>query len=232
MSYDDGDDRAEIAAYQLFSKFDRHAYPVPDGKIQALQLDECLTPDDFERLIARLANPPDVRSVKAHRLGKRGSKQGGVDVVVLDPLAHKCDYYEGKRVQHIAKGQITAWVERFLSGEHAGDARKFFLCTTYEVFQSTELASEWKRCAARLARDEIDSELWDGQAIQTLLRYRRDIVSELFGDSVADRYCAPTLCRGQAFSDGPIREVVNFKGRLRAAARSCSEIGIPASNAV
>ncbi len=189
MGFDHQNETNEIAVEELFSKFERQSNPVVDGKIEQLPLHEHLTPDNFERLIARLADPADGKSVRAFRFGKSGSTQGGIDVMVVDSTARKCDYYEGKRWAHIAKGDITAWVNKFLQGPHAADARKFVLCTTLNVFEVTELALEWKECAKLLADHKIDGDLWDGVHIHTLLRRRRPIVSELFGDDVADRYC-------------------------------------------
>jgi hypothetical protein len=184
---------SEISAEELFSKFERQSDPVVDGKIEQLPLHDCLTPDNFERLIARLADPEDGMSVRAFRYGTSGSTQGGVDVMVIDSAAHKCDYYEGKRWARIAKGDITAWVEKFLYGPHATDAGKFVLCTTFNVFKVTELALEWKECVKLLAARQINADLWDGDKIHTLLRRRYDVVSELFGDDVAERYCVPEI---------------------------------------
>ncbi|WP_412478509.1 hypothetical protein [Azonexus sp. IMCC34839] len=189
MAFDHQDETSEISLEKLFSKFERQPDPVIDSKIEQLPLHDCLTPDNFERLIARLADPADGMSVRAFRYGKSGSTQGGVDVMVIDATSRKCDYYEGKRWASIAKGDITAWVDKFLCGPHSADARKFVLCTTFNVFEVTELALEWKECAKLLATREIDGDLWDGVKIHTLLRRRRPIVSELFGDDVADRYC-------------------------------------------
>lgn len=189
MAFDHQDETNEVSAQALFSRFDRQSDPVVDGKIELLPLHDRLTPDNFERLIARLADPTDGMLVRAFRYGKSGSAQGGVDVMVFDSTARKCDYYEGKRWARIAKGDITAWVDKFLHGPHVADARKFVLCTTFNVFEVTDLALEWKECAKLLAAHEIDGDLWDGAKIHTLLRRRRPIVSELFGDDVADRYC-------------------------------------------
>lgn len=189
MDFDHSHQESEISAERLFSKFERQPEPVVDGKIELLPLHEGLTPENFERLIARLADPADGMSVRAFRYGKSGSTQGGVDVMVVDSTARKCDYFEGKRWACIAKGDITAWVSKFLQGPHAADARRFVVCTTFNVFEVTALATEWKECAKLLAAHKIDGDLWDGAKIHTLLRHRRPIVSELFGDDVADRYC-------------------------------------------
>lgn len=193
MAIDHQDKTNEIGVNKLLSKFERQPYPVADGKIERLPLHDHLTPDNFERLIARLADPADGMSVRAFRYGKSGSTQGGVDVMVIDSTASKCDYYEGKRWASVAKGNISDWVGKFLDGPHVTDARKFVLCTTFNVFESTELTLEWKECAKLLAAREIDGDLWDGTKIHALLRRRRPIVSELFGDDVADRYCVPEL---------------------------------------
>lgn len=189
----DHPDQNEVSADQLFSKFDRQPDPVVDAKIDLLPLHERLTPDNFERLVARLAAPPDGTSVRAIRYGKSGSSQGGIDVVCIDPIAGKCDYYEGKRWEHIRKGDITAWVDKFLCGPHVSDARKFVICTTFDVAKVTDLVLEWKACALLLAAREIAGELWDGAEILRMLRRKHAVVSELFGDDVADRFCVQEI---------------------------------------
>lgn len=193
MDFEHQNEMNEIGLDKLFSKFEQQSDPVIDGKIELLPLHDRLTPDNFERLIARLADPADGMSVRAFRYGKSGSTQGGIDVMVFDSISRKWDYYEGKRWASIAKGDITSWVNKFLHGPHSADARKFVVCTTFNVFEVTALALEWKECAKLLAEHEIDGDLWDGTKIHTLLRHRRSIVSELFGNDVADRFCVQEL---------------------------------------
>lgn len=195
LNSDHQDEANEISIEKLFSNFKRQPMPVVDSKIEKLPLHEYLDSDDFERLIARLADPPDGKSVRAFRYGKSGSTQGGVDVIVFDSITRKYDFYEGKRWVRISKGDITTWVNKFLEGPHAVHARKFTLCTTFNVFEVTGLAHEWNECVELLARHEITGDLWDGTKIHSLLRYRRPIVSELFGEDVADRYCVQDFGR-------------------------------------
>ena len=185
-------ERKEISIERLFSNFDRQPQAVVDGKISKLPFED-VTPENFERLIARLAESPTGSRVQAFRYGKPGSTQEGIDVVVIDARAGLCDYYEGKRRAKVAKGQITAWIEKFLAGEHSADARRFVICTTFNVFEVTDLAKEWKHCAMLLAKHEIDGDLWDGQKIQDMLRHRPDIVREMFSDEVASRFCVLAL---------------------------------------
>jgi hypothetical protein len=72
VASDHEDDRKEIRIDSLFSKFDRQPDAVVDGKIELLPLHDRLTPENFERLIARLADPVDGASVQAFRYGKSG----------------------------------------------------------------------------------------------------------------------------------------------------------------
>lgn len=193
MAQDHNEESIEIGPEGLFLSLNRQCAPVVDGKIKSLPLHDQLSPDDFERLIARLADPSDGMSVRAFRYGKSGSTQGGIDVMIIDTRSRKCDYFEGKRWSTIKRGDITAWVDKFLGGPHAADARKFVLCTTFNVFEITDLALEWKECSKSLAAKEIEGDLWDGHHIHQLLRHRSAIVSELFGDDVAERYCVPDI---------------------------------------
>ena len=193
MGFEHRNDMNEVDLDKLFSKFERQPDPVIDGKIELLPLHDRLSPENFERLIARLADPAEGISVRAFRYGKVGSTQGGIDVMVFDSISRKWDYYEGKRWANVAKGDITSWVKKFLEGPHSADARKFVICTTFNVFEVTQLALEWKECIKLLVEREIDGDLWDGRKIHTLLRHRRSIVSELFGNDVADRFCVQEL---------------------------------------
>lgn len=54
MDFEYQNEKNEIGLDKLFSKFDRQTDPVIDGKIELLPLHDRLTPDNFERLIARL----------------------------------------------------------------------------------------------------------------------------------------------------------------------------------
>ncbi|MDT7517012.1 hypothetical protein [Rhodoferax mekongensis] len=193
MDSDRKEDRDEISVERLFSKFEPITDPVVHGKIEHLPLHESLTAENFERLVARLAAPANSLSISAFRFGKQGSTQGGVDVLAFDPVSRKWDCYEGKRWTHISQGNITSWVEKFLIGSHAKDARRFVICTSFDVFKVTALANEWKQCAKRLADHHIEGQLWDGAEIQTKLRHRPDIVEELFGEGISESFCLRTL---------------------------------------
>jgi hypothetical protein len=180
----------EIQTSELFAPMERQPEWIARPKIESLPLNE-LTSVNFEKLVARLADPPRGVPLQAFRYGKSGSTQGGIDVICIDAAAQKCDCYEGKRVVQIRAGQLRSWVDRFLSGDHVKDARSFTLCTTCPVSESTSLMQEWKECAFLLGRHGIAANLWDPDKVLHLLRQRPDIVSELFGDEVARNYCTP-----------------------------------------
>lgn len=165
---------------------------VVDPKIKLLPFED-ISPEDFERLIARLANPSNSTSVRTHLYGSRGSTQGGIDVILNDPLAQRFECFECKHRSKIVKGDITVWVRKFLEGPHSDEATRFVVSTSFNVAGSTGLLDEWRRCAALLTDRKIDSDLWDESAINRLLRYRRDIVAEFFGDMVADRFCVQAI---------------------------------------
>lgn len=144
--------------------------------------------------------------MQAFRYGKSGSTQRGIDVIRIDAAAKKCDCYEGKRVEAVSRGNINDWVDRFLAGPHASDARSFYLCTTYRVSEHTELILEWKEVAKRLSDRGINGQLWDHEQLHQLLRKRRDIVSELFGEEVADGFCFQDEPSIELPQDEPFRD--------------------------
>ena len=78
VASDQQDDASEIDADKLFSKFERHSDPVVEGKIELLPLHDRLRPENFERLIARLADPVAGAAVQGRCYGKSGSTQGGI----------------------------------------------------------------------------------------------------------------------------------------------------------
>ncbi|MBB1627681.1 hypothetical protein [Achromobacter sp. UMC71] len=165
--------------------------PWLDAQIEALPLHGHLSPDNFERLIYRIAAQGMRDEMQAYRYGGRGSTQGGIDVIVLDPSGNRHDVYEAKRVQSISKGDMTKWVEKFLNGKHASRAKRYVLCTTFLVEQDTGLLDEWISIAECLGERGIGSELMHGARIQEWLKRRREIVVDMFGEAAAKRFCVP-----------------------------------------
>ncbi|MFD0131828.1 hypothetical protein ACFVHT_23195, partial [Bacillus subtilis] len=155
-----------------------------------------ITPENFEKLVARLANCAPSAMFRAQRIGKSGSAQSGIDVQCRVFDSDRFDCYEAKRVVEIRRGTLKKWVGSFLEGTHADTAASFHLCTTYAVSDETALQEEWKDCERLLLDRQIHPHLWDRAVLNDLLREQWQIVAELYGEGVANGFCvsaAPPL---------------------------------------
>lgn len=180
----------DVALEVLFDRLQRQPELVAQPKSSRLPLHD-ITPENFEKLVVRLASAEPGAKLKARRYGKSGATQSGLDVQRLDPDSSRFACYEAKRVIDIRRGTLTRWVEGFLSGKHAANACSFYLCTTYAVSEETNLADEWSQCEKLLLARQIHPHLWDRVALEDLLRNHWPIVLELYGETVANGFCVP-----------------------------------------
>ncbi|MCF7751448.1 hypothetical protein KQ945_11855 [Bacillus subtilis subsp. subtilis] len=180
----------EVALDDLREPMQRQPEPVAQPKSDRLPLHD-ITPDNFEKLVVRLANARPGVKLRARRYGKSGSTQSGIDVQCLDPDSGRWACYEAKRVAGIRDGTLSDWVSRFLGGKHASTASSFHLCTTYAVSDETALLDEWAQCEKQLLALRIHPHLWDRAALDDMLRDHWRIVAELYGETVANGFCVP-----------------------------------------
>lgn len=163
---------------------------VIDSKLKALPFDSELTWDDFERLIVRLVRYSLSGTIQnSFRYGRQGQKQHGIDIVAFNAATADTFVLQCKHVKTISRGDITKWIREFLTGERRKGVKKYFLCTSFSIETDTALVDEWKEAAFLLFEEKIDSALWDYGELQNLLRYTEPIVSELFGEAAAERFC-------------------------------------------
>lgn len=184
------DTDALVTLEQLGEPMDRQLELVAQPKSVRLPLQD-ITPENFEKLIARLADCAPSAMFRAQRIGKSGSTQSGIDVQRRVFDTDRFDCYEAKRVIEIRRGTLKKWVGNFLEGMHAATAASFHLCTTYAVSDETTLQEEWKECERLLLDRQIHPHLWDRAVLNDLLREQWQIVAELYGEVVANGFCVP-----------------------------------------
>lgn len=180
----------EVALEVLCCPMQRQPELVAQPKSSRLPLHD-ISPENFEKLVVRLANSEPGAKLKARRYGKSGATQSGLDVQRLDPDTGRFACYEAKRVTGIRRGTLRRWVEAFLEGKHAATACSFYLCTTYAVSEDTNLADEWAQCEKLLLSRQIHPHLWDRAALDDMLRNHWALVFEMYGETVANGCCVP-----------------------------------------
>lgn len=186
-----GSDAGEdVTLEQLREPMDRQRDPVAQPKSDRLPLQD-ITPENFEKLVVRLANCAPSAAFRARRVGKSGSTQSGIDVQCRIAATDRFACYEAKRVIEIRRGTLKQWVSKFLEGRYAATASSFHLCTTYAISDETSLLEEWEDCERQLLDRQINPHLWDRAALNDLLRDQWRIVAELYGESVATGFCVP-----------------------------------------
>lgn len=152
---------------------------VPGRKLLPLQQ---LTPEDFERLVyrlARLTGEPD----GCRRYGVRGQKQEGIDVFARLPDG-KYATYQCKRYADFTAADLRAAVAEFEAGAWRARSESFTVCISGSA-DNTAVEEEFERLHALLSKEEmpIRLQLWDVEELSVLLgvRDRRDIIVQFFG---------------------------------------------------
>ncbi len=167
----------------------------PDGEIpappattraQTLPFAE-LTPLDFERLCLRLArHRGDAEHWQLY--GKRGQRQGGIDIYVRNTGRDGYDVWQCKRHVSFGPSGIRSAVTTFLAGSWASRAERFLLCTSASLDGTAE-AEEIERQAARLQKRGLQLVTLDGGRLSEELKAHPDIVDDFFGRPWTERFC-------------------------------------------
>jgi hypothetical protein len=144
--------------------------------------------ENFELLLRRLAQ--EVRGLRQIQLyGSRGQAQFGIDIVGR-AADDTFEAIQGKRYQKFTKADLTKAVTTFLTRreELPFDFSQLFSAAGCDV-ERTEIVNELNR----LNQENPDLEIvvWDRRRIGGMLRDRREIVTEFFGESAADLFCMP-----------------------------------------
>lgn len=159
---------------------------VVDPRPHLLPIHE-LTPDDFEKLMLKVAREVDgLREL--HKYGIPGQKQHGLDVVGFDS-ARRPHGYQAKRYAEFTARDLANAVEDYTQGRRPIKVVRLVIGIA-TVAERTQVIDE---LAAQQERNpDLQIELYDQRRLSELLRDRPDIVRIFFGDSVAERFCLPS----------------------------------------
>jgi len=154
-----------------------------EARPQLLPIHE-LTPDDFERLLLRVAREVDgLRGL--HKYGVPGQRQHGLDVVGFD-AAGRPHGYQAKRYASFTERDLAKAVEDYTRGERPIRVVRLVIGVA-TLAERTQIVDEL--AAQRERHPDLEVELYDQRRLSELLRDRASIVREFFGDLVVQRFC-------------------------------------------
>lgn len=160
---------------------------VLDPQIESLPLHE-LTWTNFEKLCARLIH--HCYDVRTFRYGRAGQKQEGIDITWRMPNAPKRHVAQVKHWKKIKAKHITDWVNAFRNGKLSGETQKYILCVSINIDGGdTDACDAWDEAIQQLAKQGIDTEIWDRSHIDGLLRGAPQIVQTFFSKAIRERFC-------------------------------------------
>lgn len=143
---------------------------------------------DFEALCRRLVDArPDIQEVTAY--GTEGDSQDGIDLLATY-LDGSREAYQCKRVQDFGPAAIDVAVGLFTDGELVEQVTTFVLCTA-EPLHSRVRLDALERARARLG--DVRLVVWDQTTLSTMLKERRDLVADFFGEAIALDFNGPDL---------------------------------------
>lgn len=125
---------------------------------------------------------------RAFRYGKEGQAQSGFDLISFSPSDKTYVVAECKRRASISSGDITDWVNKFLSGDYKNETRKFILIVANDV-RDTKVIESWHKAVLELSKYKIEAELWDRRVLLKKLRFNHAAVETFYGRDVKDRFC-------------------------------------------
>jgi WD40 repeat protein len=152
---------------------------------------EQLTPDNFEKLVLRLARlTGDVEH--AQQYGEPGQSQHGIDLYCrLKKPGSSGRWYAAVQCRNVARTtsiDIAAAVKDFLGGAWARRTDTFVYATRVPNTR-TERAEAIEAAASRLRRATVNFVVWDGAALSDMLRGLPELVDQFFARDTVRQFC-------------------------------------------
>jgi hypothetical protein len=161
-----------------------------------------LTPDDFEKLLLKVAREVDgLREL--HKYGVPGQTQYGLDVVGVD-AARRPHGYQAKRYAEFTERDLANAVEDYTQGRRPIKVVRLVIGIA-TVAERTQVIDEL--VAQQDRNPDLQIELYDQRRLSELLRDRPDIVRIFFGDLVAERFCLPSEPQAAPVATSPLDTV-------------------------
>lgn len=123
--------------------------------------------------------------------GNPGQKQYAIDLIVID--GNDCNVYQCKNVtsftwQNMGKA-LNLFEKQWLGHEQLPRPTKFILCCPLPLRERT-INEEWTIIEREFFdRTGVRIEAWDQEYLDSQLKKHPDIVSDLFSDQAAERFC-------------------------------------------
>ena len=156
-------------------------------RLEYLPLNE-LSWERYELLLRRIAQQE--RGLRRVRLyGSPGQSQYGIDLAGQAPDGTG-EAIQSKRYVTFTPADLTAAVAKFIESrsEIPFPVDRLFIAAAC-VADRRQVTDELYRLA--VAHPEVEVEFWDRRTQCDILRRRRDIVAEFFGDQAVDAFCYP-----------------------------------------
>jgi hypothetical protein len=190
--------------------------PVVVTQPQLLPFGE-LTPENFERLVLRLAER--LGAVEHAQLyGDRGQAQHGIDLycrlAAPGPSGRRYVTIQCRNVTETTARDLTAALDDFLGGMWAERSDKFIFATRASGVR-VQRAEAIEAAAARLLDAQISFEVWDGEQLSERLRHEPDLVKVFFGEPTMLIFC-DTQYRARSEHPSPPIAVSDLPIRLAA----------------
>jgi len=149
--------------------------------------------EDFERLCCHLIAARNDDSLQSFRYGSAQQGQGGVDVFSIQLATGRLQVVQCKRIQRVARGNISKWVDEILERADLGSIDEFILAVTADIEHDRHLIDEWHSAVKRLSEVRVRGRLWDFQQLEEALRVQPGVVTRFFGSEAARRFCAKAV---------------------------------------
>jgi hypothetical protein len=156
-------------------------------RLERLPLNE-LPWERYEALLRRIAQ--DERGLRNVRLyGVRGQSQHGIDIAG-QAADGSGEAIQTKRYQTFKAADLTAAVDTFINrrAEIPFPVDRLFVAAACDA-DHRQVTDELYRLIA--AHPDVEIDFWDQRTQCDMLRRRRDIVAEFFGDDAVDAFCYP-----------------------------------------
>ncbi|WP_267813884.1 hypothetical protein [Pseudomonas sp. RtIB026] len=153
----------------------------PDTRIYprtTFVLDFAMPAESFEQLCWWLLSKEQPLG-GCHRLGKSGTRQGGIDLFAHDEESpDRLNVFECKAWKDFTSSELTGAIDAFLNGPWPSLTRSFTLILAQREIGT--LASRWINEKQRLKAAGIEGRLWTAHELTQKLQHHPDVLSKFF----------------------------------------------------
>lgn len=132
----------------------------------------------------------DYSKEDSEKYGTQGQEQQGIEIYARKPNG-KYNVYQCKKYKSLTKSIFTKAVKEFRKGKWYELADEFVFCTSASM-NDVKLQDEFETQKNILAADGIKLIKWDVNTISRLLKSKKNIVNEYFGEDWVNVFNNPS----------------------------------------